>query len=451
MTESALAIAQAIRDGQISASLVTIRCLERIEQQNPKLNAFSAITRERALREAAAVDAARAAGQRLGALAGVPYAVKNLFDIATLPTLAGSKINADNPPATEDAHLIKRMAAAGAVLVGALHMGEYAYDFTGENIHYGDCCNPLDPGHMAGGSSSGCGAAVGGDLVPLALGSDTNGSIRVPSAFCGIYGLKPTYGRLGRSGTFPFVASLDHLGPFARNLPDLAATYAALQGEDPADSGWAPPPPNTAESHPLRVAVLGGYFRRGGQPEVYAAVDHVAQLLGANTMVDLPEAARARAGAYVITAAEGAHLHLSRLRTRSADFDPPIRQRLLAGAATPAAWVIKAQKFRRWFQLQAQQLFKQYDILLAPATPFSAPLRGTTHIDMDGQSTPVRPNVGIYTQPISFIGLPVISIPVFGFGKLPLGVQIIAPPWREDLAFRAAGVVTGQTDLVESV
>src|SRR5215471_11546670 len=168
-----------------------------------------------------ALDAERARGRRLGALAGVPFAVKNLFDTAGLPTLAGSKINRDRAPATRDATLIARLESNGAVLVGALNMGEYAYDFTGENVHYAASRNPHDVGRMTGGSSGGSGGAVAGGLVPIALGSDTNGSIRVPASLCGVFGLKPTYGRLSRAHTFPFVARLDHVGPLARSTRDL--------------------------------------------------------------------------------------------------------------------------------------------------------------------------------------------------------------------------------------
>ena len=165
----------------------------------------------------------------------MPFAVKNLIDIAGVTTLAGSKINRDDPPAVADAPLVSRLEAAGAILVGALNMGEYAYDFTGENVHYGNCRNPHDTRRMAGGSSSGSGSAVGAGIVPLALGSDTNGSIRVPASFCGVFGMKPTYGRLTRAGSFPFVSSLDHLGPLCRSVGDLAAAYDAMQGYDPAD------------------------------------------------------------------------------------------------------------------------------------------------------------------------------------------------------------------------
>src|SRR5204863_2825537 len=175
----------------------------------------------------------------------------------------------DLSAASRDATLIERLEAAGAVLVGALNMGEYAYDFTGENVHDGPSRNPHDPTRMSGGSSGGSGSAVGGALVPLALGSDTNGSIRVPSSFCGIFGLKPTYGRLSRARSFPFVASLDHLGPFARTTRDLALAYDAMQGDDPDDPVCAdrPAEPTTSAlgrgAEGLRIAVAGGYFEKG--------------------------------------------------------------------------------------------------------------------------------------------------------------------------------------------
>ena len=207
-------------------------------------------------------------GKIPGPLAGVPFAVKNLFDVQGLPTRAGSKINRDLAPAPRDATLVERMEAAGAVLVGALNMGEYAYDFTGENVHDGPSRNPHDTTRMTGGSSGGSGGAVGGGLVPLALGSDTNGSIRVPSSFCGIFGLKPTYGRLSRARSFPFVASLDHLGPFARNVADLALAYDAMQGADSDDAACTTRPAEPVSAllaqdiGGLRIAIAGGYFQK---------------------------------------------------------------------------------------------------------------------------------------------------------------------------------------------
>src|ERR1700734_3887409 len=232
---TAEAIAAAVRSGAVSAREIAQETLNRIETRNGALGAFTEVTAKRALAKADAIDTARARGGNLGPLAGAPFAVKNLFDVQGLTTGAGSKINRDRPPSKADATVIARLEAAGGVLVGALNMGEFAYDFTGRNVHDGPSRNPHDLEHMTGGSSGGSAAAVAGGLVPVALGSDTNGSIRVPSSFCGLFGLKPTYGRLSRAGTFPFVSALDHLGPLARCTADLAAAYDAMQGPDPAD------------------------------------------------------------------------------------------------------------------------------------------------------------------------------------------------------------------------
>jgi len=436
-------IAAAVARGAVAAVSVTRAALARIGERNRALNAFTDVIAERAIRRAEAVDAARAAGQRPGPLAGVPFAVKNLFDVQGLPTRAGSKINRELEPSPRDATLIERMEAAGAVLVGALNMGEYAYDFTGENVHDGPSRNPHDVTRMTGGSSGGSGGAVGGNLVPLALGSDTNGSIRVPSSFCGIFGLKPTYGRLSRARSFPFVFSFDHLGPFARNVSDLALAYDAMQGPDPEDAACAmravePVAPLLAQDiGGLRIAIAGGYFQNNVFPEAIEAVARVAKALGATRTVEIPEAARARAAAYVITTAEGASLHLDRLRKRPDEFDPAVRDRLLAGAMIPAPLVDRAQKFRRWYRAAVLELFKSVDVILAPATPCVAPKLGQATFVLDGVELPVRANIGIHTQPISFIGLPVVAVPV-PLEPMPIGVQIIAAPWREDIALRVA-------------
>jgi AtzE family amidohydrolase len=440
---SASEIAQGVTARKISALAVTEAALVRIAKHNPVLNAFTDVTADRARAKARAVDAAVAAGKNAGPLAGVPFAVKNLFDVQGLSTRAGSKINRDLEPAKRDATLIERMEAAGAVLVGALNMGEYAYDFTGENVHDGPSRNPYDVTRMTGGSSGGSGGAVGGGLVPLALGSDTNGSIRVPSSFCGIFGLKPTYGRLSRARSFPFVFSLDHLGPFARNVGDLALVYDAMQGPDPDDAACTTRPAEPVSAllaqdvGALRVAVAGGYFQNNVFPEASEAVARVAKALGATRTIEIPEAGRARAAAYVITTTEGASLHLDRLRKRPNDFDPAVRDRLLAGAMIPAPLVDRAQKFRRWYRARMLEIFASVDVIIAPATPCVAPKIGQATFVLDGVELPVRANIGIHTQPISFIGLPVVAVPV-PLEPMPIGVQIIAAPWREDIALRVA-------------
>ncbi len=440
---SAAEIARRIAAGDLTAAQATEDALARIAEHDSTLNSFPHVRAARARARAAEIDAAKARGGASGPLAGVPFAVKNLFDIEGLPTRAGSKINRSRAPATQDATLIERMEAAGAILVGALNMGEYAYDFTGENVHDGPSRNPHDTTRMSGGSSGGSGSAVGGGLVPLALGSDTNGSIRVPSSFCGIFGLKPTYGRLSRARSFPFVASFDHLGPFARNVEDLALAYDAMQGPDADDAACTKRPAELVSPllsrgiDDLRIAVAGGHFRSNLFDEAKHAVAHVAAALGAAKEVELPEAARARAAAYVITTSEGATLHLDRLRQQPDDFDPAVRDRLLAGAMIPAPLVERAQKFRRWYHAQVLRLFENVDVIVAPATPCIAPKLGQATFVLDGVELPVRANIGIHTQPISFIGLPVVAVPV-ALAPMPIGVQIIAAPWREDIALRVA-------------
>src|SRR4051812_41449464 len=436
-------IAHAVASRKMSALAAVDAALARIARHDPVLNSFTDVLADRAQARARAIDAQIAAGKNPGPLAGVPFAVKNLFHVQGLSTRAGSRINRDLAPSPRDATLIERLEAAGAVLVGALNMGEYAYDFTGENVHDGPSHNPHDTTRMTGGSSGGSGAAVGGGLVPLALGSDTNGSIRVPSSFCGIFGLKPTYGRLSRARSFPFVFSLDHLGPFARNVSDLALAYDVMQGHDPDDGACADRPaepvgPSLAQdTSALRFAIAGGYFQKNVFPEASEAVTRVAKALGTTRVVEIPEAARARAAAYVITRSEGASLHLDRLRQRPGDFDPAVRDRLLAGAMIPAPLVDRAQKFRRWYRAQVLELFKSVDVIIAPATPCVAPKLGQTTFVLDGVELPVRANIGIHPQPISFIGLPVVAVPVL-LEPMPIGVQIIAAPWREDIALRVA-------------
>lgn len=451
LLQDAATQAAAVRDGRVTARALADAALARIAATDGVVNAFTDITAQRARATADALDARRAAGDPTLAalpLAGVPYAVKNLFDVAGLRTLAGSKIEREADPATADARLVQRMDAAGAVLVGALNMDEYAYGFTTENTHEGPVHNPHRPGHISGGSSGGSAAAVAAGQVPLTLGSDTNGSIRVPSSLCGVFGLKPTYGRLPRTGSYPFVASLDHLGPFARSAHDLALAYDALQGPDAHDPACAqrplePTAPGLVQGVAgLRIATLGGYFDTYAGPQARAAVAAVAQALGATRQVELPEVARARAAAFLITNAEGANLHLADLKRRPQDFEPLSRDRFLAGALLPAAWVVQAQRVRHWFARQVAQTFEGVDLLLAPATPLPAPPIGTTWIEVNGHRLPARPAMGLLAQPLSCIGLPVCAVPVWLPGEaLPIGVQIIAAPWREDLTLRAAAAL----------
>jgi AtzE family amidohydrolase len=440
MMRSCEEIAGLVRSGEMTAVAILEETEAAIRKHDPQLNSFTLTTFERARRVAQAVDVLRRSGAQLPPLAGVPYAVKNLFDIEGEVTLCGGKINETNPPAAADAELVTRMTKAGAVLVGALNMDEHAYGFTTENTHYGATRNPYDTSRIAGGSSGGCGAAVAGGLVPLTLGSDTNGSIRVPSSLCGIFGLKPTYGRLPRTGSFPFVQSLDHLGPFTRTSRDLITAYNALQGPDPRDPSCAKRDvePAGSSAGKLRVNVLGGWFSDWADELAQQAVRHVAQALDASRTVEWKTASAARSAAFVITGSEGGALHRQQLIRHYAQYEPLSRDRLVAGSLIPASWLTQAQRIRRHAYEEACRMFEDCDLLIAAATPLPATAIGTEMIEINGKTVPARPGMGLLTQPISCIGLPVCTVPVWLGGPLPIGVQLIAAPWREDLCLAAA-------------
>ncbi|MGB0370222.1 MAG: AtzE family amidohydrolase [Opitutales bacterium] len=437
-------IAAGVKTKQFSAVEIVQACIDRIDTVGQKLNAFTRVTRERALAEAAELDAALARGEDVGPLAGVPFAVKNLFDLKGEVTVAGSKINRDNDPAESDATAVQRLTQAGAICVGALNMGEYAYDFVTENAHDGATLNPWDLGHSAGGSSGGSGAATAGGLVPITLGTDTNGSIRVPSSFCGIWGIRPTYGRLSRGGSFAFVDSIDTIGPFARSVEDLAQAYDAMSGPDARDAACSELPETafaqtlTSADTPFRIAKLGGYFAEGGDPKVHAAVDTVMAALGVSESVEIPEPALARTSAFVITCAEAGARHLDRVRSRAHDFDPNIRDRFIAGTMVPHAWVDKAQRFRTWWHGEVMKVFESVDILIAPATPLTASKLGQKTLSFNGEQLPLRPNIGLFTQPLSFAGLPILAAPVHRDEQMPCAVQLVAAPHAEEKLFKLA-------------
>jgi AtzE family amidohydrolase len=328
--------------------------------------------------------------------------------------------------------------------VGALNMDEYAFGFTTENTHDGPTRNPHDPSRSAGGSSGGSAAAVAGGLVPLSLGSDTNGSLRVPASLCGVFGLKPTYGRLSRAGVALFSFSLDHIGPLARSVRDVALAYDLLQGPHPADpvcSRRAPEPvlgQLEADIADLRIAVADGHFAEDAEPAVLEALERVARVLGAERRVVFPEASLAGDAASLITHAEGSALHWADLRARPDDFDPMTRDRFLAGALLPAPWVVQARRFRRWFRARALEVFGDVELVLTPTTPFPAPPLGEARRTVAGREVATRAHLGTFTRPWSFIGFPALSLPLPGPAGLPLGVQLVAAPFREAALFRVA-------------
>ena len=429
MMDTALAIAADVRAGRRSAQRIAVETLDRIAAQGA-LNAATRLLRDHALADAERVDAVVAAGGDPGPLAGVPFAVKDLFDIAGETTTAGARQRADAPAATGDAQVVARLRAAGAVLVATTNMDEFAYGFSTENSHYGTTRNPHDPERLAGGSSGGSAALVGAGLVPLALGSDTNGSIRVPASLCGIYGLRPTFGALSVEGVYPFVERLDTVGCFARSPEDLAVAHQVMGGVLSPVAG------------PLRVAALGGWFAGLADPVVLAGIARIAEHLGAGPPVELPSAAAARSAGFVLTGAEGGHRHLAALRHDAMAFDPATRDRLIAGALQPVAAVREAEAVAERFTAELMGALAEHDLLLAPATPMPAPRIDATTIMIEGQTLSARADLGLHTQPLSLAGVPILSVPLCQpEGAMPIGVQLIAAPGREALLFRTASAL----------
>lgn len=419
---TASAIAAAVRSGEVSATRVASRTLDALAA-DPHV-AVTRVLAERALAEAAAVDARRALGADPGPLAGVPYVVKDLFDLAGLPTTAGSAARAKGPAAKADAEAVRRLHAAGAVLCATVNMDAFAYGFATVNADYGTTRNPHDPARLAGGSSGGSAAAVAAGLVPLALGSDTNGSVRVPASLCGLYGVRPARGDLPLAGTFPFAESFDEIGPFAADLGDVALVWEVLRGGPIAAPAAAP-----------SVARLGGWFRANADPAQLAAIDAIAPDA---PLIELPDVARARSAAFLITAYEGGRLHKAALAADPMTYDPAVRDRLIAGALLPDALYERALAFRAEYLAQVEVLLADYDVLLAPSAPCAAPLIADPTILIDEEPSPARANLGIHTQPITFTGRPVLAVPLRRPGGLPLGLQLIGKRGGEGALLRLA-------------
>jgi aspartyl-tRNA(Asn)/glutamyl-tRNA(Gln) amidotransferase subunit A len=411
----------------MSALAVANETLHRLAAANPELNAATRLLAERAKTEALAVDAIVASGGDPGPLAGVPYGVKDLFDVAGLPTTAGSLLYADAQPANADATAIDRLRHAGAVLVATLNMDEFAYGFATVNALHGTTRNPHDQDRLAGGSSGGSAAAVAAGLLPFTLGSDTNGSIRVPASLTGLFGLKPTHHGLPMTGVFPFADSFDDIGPFTRNAQDMRVVWEVLSGR-----------PVLSEIENPRIARLGGRFDQNCHPDQRAAMNAIT---GDTACVVIDDVIRARSAAFLITAYEGGAFHKSMLACNAMAFDPATRDRLLAGALLPAAIYRQAKTFQKRFQDDMLRLFDIIDVLLAPAAPCVAPTIADPFIEIDGERRPARADLGIHTQPVTLTGFPSLTVPLRGPNGLPLGIQLIGRPGSEPTLFAYAAML----------
>lgn len=429
---SATAISEAVRSGRASVTEVVERALAACAAD--ECNAVTTLLPDRARTRAAAMDAR---GDTGGPLAGVPFAVKNIFDVAGQVTRAGSAATSGNAPATRDAFAIRALEAAGAVLIAATNMDEFAYGFSGENAHDRDTVNPRGKGLSAGGSSSGSAALVASGAVPLALGTDTNGSARVPAALSGTVGLKPTYGRVSRQGVFPFVPSLDHVGLFAATVADAATAFAALDRFDVDDPVAVRG--NAVKGAAPRIARLGGWFAHPLHPDVAAMMDDVCACLDATRTVTFDLAETARAASFILTTAEGGQTHLAALAETPGAFGALVRPRLIAGAMVPAAWTGRAQRLRRMACEALADLHREADVLIAPATPCPAFPLGTADWSVAGVDLPIRLGIGMFTQALTLTGVPILVLARRGGASgLPVGLQLIARPHGEAFLFDVA-------------
>ena len=421
-----------VRARKVSPVELTNACLARIERVNPALNAFITITADQARAEATAAEADIMRGRRRGPLHGIPLALKDLFDTAGVKTTAASAVFADRVP-SQDAEVVRRLRQAGAVLLGKLNMHEFAYGDTSAVSHYGPVRNPWDRTRVSGGSSGGSGAAVAARLCYGALGSDTGGSIREPSAFCGIAGLKPTYGRVSTAGVVPLSWSLDHVGPMCRTVADTATLLQAIAGYDPADTNSvdAPVPDYsralTERTAALRIGIPRTLFYEGLDAEVERAIEETLAVIRRQTMtmhdVELP-----KYQTLPVVGAEAYAFHLPYVTKTPELYKPATRQRIEGGARVSASDYIAGKRELDRLRRAVAAVFSNVDLLVTPTVPVLPPT-----VDEAVNNPAVPPPGGVAptlrnTQPFDIFGLPTISIPC-GFSRagLPIGLQITGP------------------------
>ncbi len=443
---------------QVSPVEVVHAHLGRIAALDSKLRAFITVCADAALEAARAAEADLMAGRIAGPLHGVPWAPKDLYSTKGVRTTGGSKILSDSVP-SEDSTVVARLARAGAILLGKLNMHEFAYGPEGLNSHYGDTRNPwsADAHRMAGGSSSGSGAAVAAGLVPGSLGSDTGGSIRIPASLCGITGLKPTYGRVSRAGVLPLAWSMDHVGPMARSARDCALMLSAIAGYDPADPTTSVlPVPDygaalTGEVKGLRIGLLRANFTDAAAPDVRAAVEATAtQLRQAGAVVDevnLTQVIHVAPASAAIVASEALAYHAPWFRARAQDYQPDVRERLRLGAFVNGAHYVRAQQIRGLVTREVDEALARRDVLLAPATPLAAPVLGERETTLGDGPSDVRAALLRCTRPFNFSGHPACAAPCgFTAEGLPIGLQIVGRPFDEATVLRVVDAYQRLTD-----
>jgi aspartyl-tRNA(Asn)/glutamyl-tRNA(Gln) amidotransferase subunit A len=430
-----------------SARDVCKEALARAEQRQEKFRAFIALTGDLALKAAARVDERIGKGEKLP-LAGVPFGIKDLFDLQGVPTTYGSKVFGKTP-AKADAIAVRRLIEAGAVPLGKLNLHECAFGFTGINPHFGDCKNPWDPTRIAGGSSSGSAVAVALGICPFALGSDTGGSIRHPAALCGLVGVKPTYGRVSRTGGLPLSWSMDHVGPLARTAAEAAAVLRVLAGRDPSDetSSRRPVPDYAAELREavrgLKIGIPHEWFFEAMQPQVadavMAAIEKLAGLGCERVEMKLPRLPEVLGAHRAIIFAEASSYHQPHLQEHAELYGDEIRPLLQGGLFLPAVDYLKAQRVRRLVRRDWAKAFEKVDCLVTPTSPLVATKFGQEKAELPGGAKPLVRAYLDLTLPFNFSGHPALSVPC-GFSKegLPIGLQIVGKPFGEGTMLRLA-------------
>lgn len=455
--QSAAGLARQIRERTLSPVALTEHFLARIEALDGTLGAFRLVTRDRALAEAEAAEAALRSGRTIGPLHGIPYALKDLFDVQDAPTTAGSNLLADNIAAA-DAFVVRRLAQAGMILLGKTVTVQFAFGGVGINHHHGTPRNPWrrEP-YLPGGSSSGSAVAVAAGLAPLALGTDTGGSVRIPASLCGVTGLKTTVGQVSRTGVFPLSDSLDSVGPLARTAEDAALVYAAIRGRDPRDPTTVAREQDVlaglrAGVRGLRLAFAESVFWDDADPEVVAAVRACGPVfadLGAHVAsIAFPEAAETERlnPRGIIGSAECYAVHRERIAQHFEDYDPIVGTRILAAREISAADYITTQWQLRDLRARAMAALRDVDALLVPTTMIPAVPVAEADASLE---TYARYNMR-YLRNTSIgngLGLCGLSVPC-GFTRagLPIGLMIYAKPFQEEVALRVGYAYQQATD-----
>jgi aspartyl-tRNA(Asn)/glutamyl-tRNA(Gln) amidotransferase subunit A len=458
---SLAAIAKAIAERRLSSHEVTRSCLHRIARWQPHINAFMAIEAEAALKAADQADAALAAGRNLGPLHGVPLAHKDMYYDAGKVVTCGSLIRRDFV-ATTTSTALRRLKDAGSIRLGSLQMAEFAYGPTGHNAHYGAVRNPFAPDHITGGSSSGSGAAVAARLTFAALGSDTGGSVRMPAHFCGVTGLKTTYGRISRAGAMPLSQSLDTVGPLARSAVDCALLLGLMAGADPDDPTASMTPvadyvaATTTSIKGLRIGVPSSFYVDDLDADVAAILDDTIGVLRREdadiVKVELPDQRQLSAACQLVLAVEAAAFHKRWLIERPQDYGPQVLMRLQNGLAIPGVTYLEAMRWRGPALAAHIAATRNVDAVLAPVAPVAAPTIAESDVGNSPGAEAVIQRLTRFTRPINYLGLPSLSVPAGFTGKgLPVGMQLIGRSFDEATLLRIGAAFQRATDFHERI